>query len=112
MPLSHSVPRERDGAPDDTQSWSAAARDVAGALNRAGMGGMAAFMLRAFRPLGWAGGQALWAFQPFMGALGIGARRRSSLPNVEALAGLLEHEDGIDELLYHLDTKSPGERKG
>ena len=108
MPLSHSVPRERESAPDETQSRSAAARDVAGALHRAGMGSVAAFMLRAFRPLGWVGGQALWAFQPFMGALGIGSRRRSPLLDVESLAGLLEREDGIDELLYHLDAKSPG----
>jgi hypothetical protein len=75
------------------------------------MGGMAAFMLRAFRPLGWVGGQALWAFQPFLGALGMGARR-STLLDVEPLAGLLEHEDGIDELLHHLDAASPGSTAG
>ncbi len=108
MPLSHSVPRERDSAPDETQSRSAAARDVAGALHRTGMGSMVAFLLRAFRPLGWLGGQALWAFQPFVGALGMGTRRRSPLLDVESLAGLLEQEDGIDELLYHLDATSPG----
>jgi hypothetical protein len=103
VPLSHSVPRERDSAPDEVQSRSAAARDMAEALHRAGMGGVAAFALRAFRPLGWVGGQALWAFQPFMGALGLGARR-SSLLDVKSLAGLLEREDGIDELLNHLEA--------
>ena len=108
MPLSHSVPRERESAPDETQSRSAAARDVAGALHRAGMGSVAAFMLRAFRPLGWVGGQALWAFQPFMGALGLGARG-SSLLDVKSLAGLLEREDGIDELLHHLDETGRGQ---
>lgn len=110
MPLSHSVPRERDSAPDETQSRSEAARDVVGALHRAGMGGIAAFMLRAFRPMGWLGGQALWASQPFLAAFGIGARRSplSPLLDVKTLAGLLEREDGIDELLYHLDATSSG----
>ena len=103
MPLSHSVPRERDSAIDEVQSRSAAARDVAEALHGAGVGGVAAFALRAFRPLGWMGGQALWAFQPFLGALGLTARR-SRLLDVNALAGLLEREDGIDELLHHLDA--------
>jgi hypothetical protein len=108
VPLSHSVSRERDSAPDEVHNRSAAARDVAAALHRAGMGGMAAFMLRAFRPLGWVGGQALWAFQPLLGALGLGARR-SALLDVNALAGLLEREDGIDELLHHLDAPGQGQ---
>jgi hypothetical protein len=116
VPLSHSVSRERDGAPDDTQSRSAAARDVAAALHSVGMGGIAAFALRAFRPLGWVSGQALWATQPFLAALGIGARKSplSALLDVETVAGLLEREDGIDELLYHLDAPepAPAERSG
>ncbi len=107
MPLSRSLPRERESAPGETQSPSEAARDVAEALHRAGMGSVAAFVLRAFRPLGWVGGQALWAFQPFLGAFGMTARR-SRLLDVKTMAGLLEQEDGIDELLHHLDAASSG----
>jgi hypothetical protein len=48
-----------------------------------------------------------------MGALGLGARR-SSLLDVKSLAGLLEREDGIDELLHHLDEtgRGQGARRG
>lgn len=82
------------------------ARVLAQAIDRAGMAGFAAFMLGVLKPLHWVGAQALWAFQPFVDALGLGSRRATGnygALSAGGLARLLEKESGVDELAAQLE---------
>lgn len=79
---------------------------IAKAINKSGMTGPAALALHVGRPLAWIGGQMLWAIEPFLGAGG-SSRRGVSL---QGIATLLEREDGVDELIRHLDG-TPQDRK-
>ncbi len=75
---------------------------VAGAIEASGLVVPAALALQIARPLSWFGGQALWALQPFIEGLGLGARRGPF--SVPGLAGLLERDGGLDELIVRLET--------
>ena len=79
---------------------------LAGAIERAGMAGVASLLLRATRPLAWMGGQMLWVLQPFAEAFGGGRAHLS----VSAIAQALEHEGSVDDLIERLDlhTKDRG----
>lgn len=46
---------------------------VAGELDRLGLASSARLLLLGLRPLGWLGGQALWAAQPVLALFGAGA---------------------------------------
>ena len=79
---------------------------LAGAIERAGMAGVASVLLHATRPLAWVGGQMLWALQPFAESFG---GRRAPL-SVSAIAHLLEREGSVDDLLERLN--SPAKERG
>ena len=83
-------------APQEAPSTGA----LAGAIERAGMAGVASVLLRATRPLAWMGGQMLWVLQPFTEAFGGG---RAPL-SVSAIAHMLEHEGSVDDLIDQLNT--------
>ncbi|MEO8285457.1 MAG: hypothetical protein ABI670_03360 [Chloroflexota bacterium] len=85
---------------------------LARVINRAGMSGVALFALDVLKPLHWLGGQAVWMLQPFVDALGLGARGNGAFDSGK-VARLLEREDGLDELASHIEEMSqrPEERE-
>jgi hypothetical protein len=82
---------------------------LARAIHGAGMSGVASFALHVLKPLHWMGGQALWVFQPFIEAIGVGGGgRRDRSFGVRGLttggiAHLLESEGGLNDLAAHLE---------
>lgn len=114
--LRHGTRQQQQGdvespAPVDGQGEAGASAQsevdaVAGAIERAGMSVPASLALEVGKPLSWLGGQALWVFQPFADAFGIGARKGSL--SVEGVARLLEREGGTDALLERLDAGVEG----
>jgi hypothetical protein len=67
------------------------------------MAGPAGLLLHVFKPLAWTGGQMLWVLQPVLDALGTGRGGRASHLSVPGLAGLLERETGVDDLIEQLE---------
>jgi hypothetical protein len=65
---------------------------VAAALERLGLADSAGLVLRGMRPLGWLGGQALWAAQPVLALFGAGvpaARLARTLEDEARFAALI-----------------------
>jgi hypothetical protein len=85
------------------------ASELAYAIHRAGMSGVASIALQILKPLHWMGGQALWAFQPFIDGLRLG--NRPGPVSIGGIARLLEREDSVDSLLTRLDEiqSQPGD---
>lgn len=78
---------------------------IAGAIERAGMSGVASLLLQAFKPLSWVGGQVMWALEPL--ASGVVGRRAGVLTG---LAGLLEQDSGVEALIARLDPTAEKHR--
>jgi hypothetical protein len=74
---------------------------VAATLERLGLTDTAGLVLRGVRPLGWLGGQALWAAQPVLALFGAGAP-------AARLARTLEDEARFAALIAAL-APTPGE---
>ncbi len=76
-------------------------------IKRAGMAGPASIALRIGGPLAWVGGQMLWAVQPLLEGLRVGARsgRKSQAGIVPRLAKFLEGEGNVATLVAHLETQ-------
>jgi hypothetical protein len=65
---------------------------VASELERLGLAETAGLVLRGVRPLGWLGGQALWAAQPVLALFGVGvpaARLARTLEDEARFAALI-----------------------
>jgi hypothetical protein len=65
---------------------------VAGELDRLGLASSARLLLLGLRPLGWLGGQALWAAQPVLALFGAGgqtARLARTLEDEAQFAALI-----------------------
>ncbi|HVF98448.1 MAG TPA: hypothetical protein VND68_01310 [Chloroflexia bacterium] len=85
--------------------------EVAGAIERAGLGVPASIALEVGKPLSWLGGQVLWVFQPFAQAFGISARKGPL--SIEGVARILEREGGTEALVERLEAGlQAGERGG
>ncbi|MFL5735407.1 MAG: hypothetical protein ACJ78Q_19785 [Chloroflexia bacterium] len=98
------MPQRLSGEPESQESPQAleVAPDIdaiAGLIRRSGMAGVVSVLIDAGRPLAWVGGQALWALQPFVGAIG---GRRSPLL-VGGIARLLEREGFAEDLIERLN---------
>jgi hypothetical protein len=76
------------------------------------MAGVASFALNMLKPLHWMGGQAVWILQPFIAAFGADWGRRAGGLSGEGVARLLEREDGLDELAFHLERLQAGGEHG
>ena len=111
------LPADHAPTGDTPEQGSDDAAAFARAIKAAGMEGPASIALRVVGPLGWIGGQMLWAVQPLLQGLGSGTRQSKSaavcrdLGVIPRLAKFLEGEGNVAELARRLEADADGERK-
>lgn len=103
-PVDHVTPEARR---NDVTQGMGDAMAFAEVIKRAGMAGPASIALRIGGPLAWIGGQMLWALQPLLEGLmvGAGSNCKSQGAMVPRLARFLEGEGNVAALVAQLESQ-------